>query len=112
MKALMLALLLPSAGAASVTLMAGQTGALGAQKVTLLRVRDSRCPQGVQCITAGELVAAVFLHASAGKRPQFLELTFPERPNTPRTALRITGAAERRPGDRRPVAVSLSDERR
>ena len=112
MKALMLALLMPSAGAVSVTLMAGQTGALGAQKVTLLRVRDSRCPLGAQCITAGELVAAVFLHASVGKRPQFLELTFPERPNTPRTALRITGATERRLEDRTPVRLTLSSQER
>lgn len=82
---------------------------ISAQKLTLLRVRDSRCPQGVQCITAGELVTTVFLHAGAGQRAQLLELTFPERPNTPQTALRITGATERRLEDRRPVAVTFSE---
>lgn len=75
----LLPLLLASLGAASaatLTLSPGQTGRLGDFTLTLLRVQDSRCRPGVQCIQAGELKASVLVRR--GDRLALLHMTLPE----------------------------------
>lgn len=52
---------LPAASAASVTLSAGQSVAIGGAKVTLLRFTDSRCPEKAICVMAGNVKASVFV---------------------------------------------------
>ncbi|AAF11478.1 hypothetical protein E5E91_09910 [Deinococcus radiodurans R1 = ATCC 13939 = DSM 20539] len=79
-----------AASAASVTLQPGQTGRLAGQKVTVLRVNDSRCQPGTQCIRAGEIQARVLV-AEKG-RFRLLTLQFPEARNTPWAGLRLSAA--------------------
>ncbi|GHF95461.1 hypothetical protein GCM10017783_04210 [Deinococcus piscis] len=45
----------------SVQLRPGELGTLGQARVALLSVNDSRCPEGVACIWAGEVQARVLL---------------------------------------------------
>jgi hypothetical protein len=61
----------PAAGALGpVTLALGQRGAVGAFRVTPLRVEeDSRCPSQVRCIQAGRVRLAVRIAGPARLRP-------------------------------------------
>ena len=98
-----------SAQAASVSLVSGQGAALGPQQLTVLSVRDSRCPMNARCIRAGELKASVLVRQGAQVR--LLRLEFPENPSVPWADLRISAAPERMAGDRTPVPVTLTNER-
>ena len=82
--------LLASAGAASVTLHPGETGRLGPRQLTVLRVQDSRCAPGVQCVRAGELVAKVLV--SEQGRLRFLTLQLPEENNAVWRGVRLEQA--------------------
>ncbi|AXG98100.1 hypothetical protein DVJ83_01780 [Deinococcus wulumuqiensis] len=76
-----------AASAVSVTLQPGQTGQLADKKITVLRVQDSRCAPGVQCIRAGELVAKVLM--SEQGRCRFLTLQLPEEKNAEWRGVRL-----------------------
>ena len=93
-----------AASAASVTLQPGQTGRLAGQKVTVLRVNDSRCQPGTQCIRAGELQARVLV--SEKGRFRLLTLQFPEARNATWAGLRLSAATF----DRLPK-LTFTDER-
>lgn len=82
---------LTSASAASVTLRAGQTGTLGERTLTVVRVQDSRCPPGKQCIWAGEIVAKVLVRS--GSRVSFLTLKRPAGPEAVPGSLRLSEAS-------------------
>ncbi len=102
-----LALLACVAGAARVDLVPGQTAELGGRQVTLLRVQDSRCPPGVQCVRAGELSASLLVVAApgeAGPRTRLLRLTLPAGPNIGQGELHLVDATFGRP-----PRVGLSD---
>lgn len=108
------ALLLPalllsvSARAATVTLTAGQTGALGPAAVTLLRVEDSRCPTDVMCIRAGELRLSLLV--TQGGRSRFLKLEWPAPSNHAQAdKIRVLDALGRRASERWSVPVTLTD---
>ena len=58
--------------------------------ITVLRVNDSRCQPGTQCIRAGEIQARVLV-AEKG-RFRLLTLQFPEARNTPWAGLRMSAA--------------------
>ncbi|MFC4639920.1 hypothetical protein [Deinococcus hohokamensis] len=106
-----LALLLGSAAqAASVTLLPGQTARLGSQTLTVLSVRDSRCPMNARCVRAGELRATVLSRVEG--RVRLLRLSFPQETSSVPGGLRISGAPARMAGDRRPVAVTFTDDGR
>lgn len=94
-----------AASAASVTLQPGQTGQLGDRKITVLRVQDSRCAPGVQCIRAGELVAKVLMGEQG--RFHFLTLQLPEEKNAVWRGVRLEQATF----DKQP-RLSFTDERR
>lgn len=79
------------ASASGVILGPGQTGLLGASKITVLKATDSRCPQEVQCIQAGELTVKLLL--SQGSKSRLLYLRFPELKNTPWLGVRIVSAS-------------------
>ncbi|MFC4424712.1 hypothetical protein [Deinococcus navajonensis] len=101
-------LLGPAAQAASVTLLPGQTARLGAQTLTVLSVRDSRCPMNARCVRAGELTATVL--SRVGNRVRLLRLQFPQATSSVPGGLRISEAPSRMTGDRTPVPVSLTDD--
>lgn len=91
------------ASAGAVILGPGQTGELGDGKITVMRVQDSRCPQGVMCIQAGELKVSV-LYSMKGSS-KLLKLTFPAAVNTPWQGVRIVSAS---PKTVRPSALKIT----
>lgn len=99
------------AGAARLTLGPGETGRLGGQTVTVLRVRDSRCPINARCIQAGELRASVLVITDRTRRSRLLTLTLPEDPGKPWAGLRLAEATEVELGKRVPLRLTLTDER-
>lgn len=70
-----------------VTLMEGQRGKVGLQTVTLLKVLDNRCPPGVQCVWAGDVVAEV--QVVKGRSTSNLTLRFPHDKDSEWQGLRI-----------------------
>ncbi len=80
-----------SAGAATLTLQAGQTALTGGTKVTLLRVSDSRCPPRAQCIVAGRVTARVFVVRGSSARLYTVFLPGPAV-QTAAGALRLSAA--------------------
>lgn len=70
-----------------VTLMEGQRGKIGLQTVTLLKVLDNRCPPGVQCVWAGDVVAEV--RVVKGRNTSDLTLRFPHDRDSEWQGLRI-----------------------
>ncbi|WP_412026758.1 hypothetical protein [Deinococcus yunweiensis] len=95
------------ASAATVTLSPGQTGRLGDQTVTLLRVQDSRCPINARCIRAGELTATVLV--GQGRRLRLLTLQLPETTTSPWAGVGLTWASDVEIGKRMPLQVTLTD---
>lgn len=81
------------ASAGGVILGPGQTGLLAGGKLTVLSVQDSRCPQGVTCIQAGELKVSV-LYSAAGQA-RLLKLNFPEKAGAAWQGVRIVSASPR-----------------
>ncbi|GHF76889.1 hypothetical protein [Deinococcus ficus] len=102
------ALLLPAASAATLTLSAGQTGQLGDQRVTVVRVQDNRCPINARCIRAGELIVKVLV--GQGRTLRFLTLELPAPQDAVWKGLRVLSAPGRATNDRRPVPVTFSDQ--
>ncbi|WP_309571261.1 hypothetical protein [Deinococcus sp.] len=92
--------------AATVTIIPGQTGRLGGQTVTLLRVQDSRCPINARCVRAGELKATLLV--TAGRRIRLLHLQLPAG-NDAWEGVGLTWASEVEIGKRVPVQVTLTD---
>ncbi|PNY81115.1 hypothetical protein [Deinococcus koreensis] len=97
------------ASAGAVTLAPGQTGQLGDRTVTVLSVRDSRCPINARCIRAGELAASVLV--GRGHAAQLLKLRFPEATGSGWAGLRIAAATELEAGKRTPLRITFSDQR-
>ncbi|MFC3831413.1 MULTISPECIES: hypothetical protein [Deinococcus] len=95
------------AAAATVTLTPGQTGHLGDQTVTLLRVQDSRCPINARCIRAGELTATVLVRR--GRLLRLLTLELPETTTRPWAGVGLTWASDVEIGKRVPLQVTLTD---
>ena len=94
------------APAATLTLTPGQTGQLGQQTVTLIRVQDSRCPINARCIRAGELKATLLV--SAGHRVRLVHVQLPAG-NAAWAGVGITRATEVEIGKRAPLRVTLTD---
>lgn len=99
-----------SASAAALTLQAGQTGQLGSKQITLLSLKDSRCPINAICIQMGDLTASVLI--SEKNTLRFAKLKYPEAKNITWTGLRISEATSRLDGAKdRVIKVTFSDER-
>lgn len=77
------------------TLSEGQTGKLGFQTVTLLKMLDSRCPAGVQCVWAGDVVTEV--RVTRGREVNNLTLRFPHDLNSEWKGLRIENVTQTAP---------------
>ncbi|RJF72263.1 MULTISPECIES: hypothetical protein [Deinococcus] len=89
---------------AQLTLSAGQTGKLGFQTVTLLKVLDSRCPPGSQCAWSGDVAAEV--RVLKGRETKTLTLRLPNDPQAEWAGLRILNATQ---GE--PVQVTFTDRK-
>lgn len=91
---------------AQLTLQAGQTGKLGFQTVTLLKVMDSRCPPTVQCAWAGDVAAEVRVVKLREQDAKTYTLRLPADPEQPWPGLRILSATQ---GE--PVRVTFTDQK-
>ena len=90
---------------AQLTLSAGQTGKLGFQTVTLLKVMDSRCPPGMQCAWAGDVAAEVRVVKLREQDAKTYTLRLPADPEQAWPGLRILSATQ---GD--PVRITFTDQ--
>lgn len=88
------------------TLTAGQTGKLGVQTVTLLKVMDSRCQPGVQCVWAGDVAAEVRVVKMREKDARTYTLRLPVDPNEAWPGLRILSATQDNP-----VKITFTDQK-
>lgn len=77
------------------TLLEGQTGKLGFQTITLLKVLDSRCPPDVQCVWAGDVLAQV--RVVQGRNTSELSLRFPHDTASEWKGLRIINVTQTAP---------------
>lgn len=95
------------ASAAPFTLSPGQTVQAGQARVTLLNVRDGRCPPRAYCIMAGQLTANVMVTRGSTTRTLLLLLGQPQR--TPAGTLKLTAAT--RLGERSPQKLTFDLKR-
>lgn len=101
-----------AASAATVTLQRGQTAMLGDSQVTLISLKDSRCPMNARCIQAGELTVSVLVSKDSHLR--LLKLTYPPQDGAAASSagagLHIQAASETMAGSKAPIQVTLSDQ--
>lgn len=92
------------ASAAPFVLAPGQTAQAGEARITLLSVRDSRCPPRAYCIMAGQLTANVMV--TRGSTTRTLKLLLPgQAQRTPAGTLKLTAAT--RLGESRPQKLTF-----
>lgn len=86
------------------TLTEGQSGKLGNRTLTLLKVQDSRCPVGMDCVWAGDLVAEV--RVVLNRKTSTLTLRLPNDTDIEWPGVRIESATQDKP-----VKVTFTDRK-